>query len=91
LNLLKALQNRRDSRLSKVVGAMLPAFQKRIVRRQPIGQISKPATLPLRVFKALGATLRHLSSNRSKGFELAGFITLPANSTSSGAERLRTY
>jgi hypothetical protein len=50
-----------------VVGAMLPDFQKRIVRWQPICRISKPARLPLAGFQKLfGATLRRLSSKRSK-------------------------
>ncbi len=44
-------------RLSKVVGAVLPAFQKRIVRRQPICQISKPVRLPLAGFQKLSAQL----------------------------------
>jgi hypothetical protein len=35
---------------------------------------------PLQVSKALGATPRKLSSNRSKGFEFAGFKKLSANS-----------
>jgi hypothetical protein len=39
-------------RLSKLVGAMLPAFQKRIVNGKPICRISKPARLPLPVFKS---------------------------------------
>jgi hypothetical protein len=43
LNLLKDFQTGEiaTSRLSKVVGAVLPAFQKRIVRWQPICRISK--------------------------------------------------
>jgi hypothetical protein len=43
--------------LSKVVGAVLPAFQKRIARRQPICQISKPVMLPLTGFQKLSAQL----------------------------------
>jgi hypothetical protein len=35
--------------------------------------------------------LRHLLSNRSKGFELAGIEKISANSKAFGAERLRTY
>jgi hypothetical protein len=46
---------------------------------------------PRQFLKAFGATLRHLSSNRSKGFELAGFKKLSANSKAFGAKRLRTY
>jgi hypothetical protein len=45
---------------------------------------------PCRFSKALGATLRHLLSNRSKGFELAGFEKISANSKAFGAKRLRT-
>jgi hypothetical protein len=44
-------------RLLKVVGAVLPAFQKRIVRRQPICRISKPVKLPLAGFQKLSAQL----------------------------------
>jgi hypothetical protein len=33
--------------LSEVVGAVLPAFQKSIVRRQPIFRISKQVSCPL--------------------------------------------
>ncbi len=59
--------------LLKVEGAMLPAFQKRIVRRQPTYLPDlEPVRLPLAGSQNLGATLRHLLSNRSKGFELAG-------------------
>jgi hypothetical protein len=46
---------------------------------------------PWRFSKPLGATLRHLLSNRSKGFELAGFEKISANSKAFGAKRLRTY
>jgi hypothetical protein len=46
---------------------------------------------PCRFSKALGATLRHLLSNRSKGFEIAGFEKISENSKAFGAERLRTY
>jgi hypothetical protein len=45
---------------------------------------------PCRFSKALGATLRHLLSNRSKRFELAGFEKISANSKAFGAKRLRT-
>jgi hypothetical protein len=63
-----------------VAGTVLSAFQKRIVHRQPT-----------RFLKALSATLRHLSSYRVKGFELAGFEKLSANSKAFGAKQLRTY
>jgi hypothetical protein len=35
---------------------------------------------PCRFSKALGTLLRHMPSNRSKGFELAGFEKFSANS-----------
>jgi hypothetical protein len=77
-------------RLSKVVGAVLPTFQKRIVHREPICQISNPAAAPCRFTKALGANLRHLPPKRRKGFELAGFEKLSTNSNAFGAKWLRT-
>jgi hypothetical protein len=40
--------------------------------------------------KALGTTLRHLPSKRSKGFELADFEKLSSNSKAFGAKWLRT-
>jgi hypothetical protein len=46
---------------------------------------------PCQFSKALDATLRLLSSNRSKGFELTGFKKLSANSKAFGTKRLRTY
>jgi hypothetical protein len=46
---------------------------------------------PCRFSKALSATLRHLLSNRSKGYELAGFEKISANSKAFGAKQLRTY
>jgi hypothetical protein len=46
---------------------------------------------PCRFTKALGATLRHLFSNWSKGFELAGFEKISANLKTFGAKQLRTY
>jgi hypothetical protein len=44
-----------------------------------------------RVSKALGAATRNLLSNRSKGFELAGFKKLSANSKGFRAKRQRIY
>jgi hypothetical protein len=71
---------------------MLPAFQMRIIFRQSHCRISKPARLLLAGFqKLLGTTPRHLSFNRSKGFELTGFKKLLAISKAFGAEVLRTY
>jgi hypothetical protein len=42
-----------------------------------------------RLSKALGAAPRNLLSNRSKGFEIAGFKKLFANSKGIRAKRLR--
>jgi hypothetical protein len=44
-----------------------------------------------RLSKALGAAPRNLLSNRSEGFELAGFKKLLANSKAFRAKRLRNY
>ncbi len=53
--------------------------QKWIVHLQPICRISKLARLTLPVSKALGATLRNLSSNRSNGFEFVCIEKLSTN------------
>jgi hypothetical protein len=78
LNLLKAFRTGAiaTGRLSKVVGAELLAFQKRIVHWQPICRNSKLARLPLAVFQKRSVQLRNLSSNRSKGFEHTSFEKL---------------
>jgi hypothetical protein len=68
---------------------VLHAFQKRIVHWPPICWIKK--LTPHWFSKALGATLSHLFSNRSTGFELAGFEKLSANSKAFGAKQLRTF
>jgi hypothetical protein len=44
-----------------------------------------------RLSKALGAALRNLLSNRCKGFELAAFEKLLANSIAFHTKRLRIY
>jgi hypothetical protein len=44
-----------------------------------------------RLSKALSAATRNLLSNRSKGFELAGFKKLFANSKGFSAKRQRLY
>jgi hypothetical protein len=83
LDLRKAFQNRKDCHWPafKSGGAVLPAFQKRIVHWQLICPILNFIRMPPCHFsKALGATPRHLSSSRSKGIELAGFEKLSANS-----------
>jgi isocitrate dehydrogenase kinase/phosphatase len=72
------------------VGAVLPAFQKRIVHRQSICRISKLARLHLAGFQKLWVQLRDMSSNRRKRFELAGFEKLSANSKAYDAKWLRT-
>ncbi len=46
---------------------------------------------PFRFSKALGATPRHLSSNSSKGFELASFEKLSANSKAFGTKQPRNF
>jgi hypothetical protein len=75
-----------------VVGAVLPAFQKRIVLSATyLPDFETGEVAPRRFSKALGATLRHLLSDRSKGFELAGFEKISANLKALGANRLRTY
>jgi hypothetical protein len=73
------------------VGTVLPAFQKRLLHLKPIW-ISKPGRLPPCWFsKAVGATLRNLCSNRSKGFDLACFEKLQEIQKAFGVEQLRTY
>jgi hypothetical protein len=60
---------------------MQPAFQKRIVHRQPICQVSKPARLPLAGSEKLLEKLREICHpTGAKGFELASFKKLSANS-----------
>jgi hypothetical protein len=53
------------------------------------GRLSKLASWLGPAFKALGIAPRNLLSNRSKGFELAGFKKLFANSKAFRAKRLR--
>jgi hypothetical protein len=76
LNLRKAFENRQDRLLSafKIGELALASFQ-----RIGSGGLSK----------ALGAATRNLLSNRSKGFELAAFKKLFANSKGFRAKRLR--
>jgi hypothetical protein len=79
----KMLPNTRKigpGRLAKV----LPTFQKKILRQ-------KQARMPWQFSKALDVTPRNLSSNRSKGFELAGFEKLSENSKAFSSKQLRTY
>jgi hypothetical protein len=69
LNLLKIFKISEVAigRLSIVLGPMQPAFQKKIVHRQPICQVLKTGEIaPCRLSKALRETPRNLSSNRSK-------------------------
>jgi hypothetical protein len=47
-------------RLSKLVVAVLRAFQKRNVYRQPICRISKPARLPFAGFQKLSVQLQEI-------------------------------
>jgi hypothetical protein len=73
-------------RLSKSVSWLWPAFK--------IGELALAAFQNRRVgsgwlSKALGAALRNQFTKRSKGFELAGFKKLFANSKDFRAKRLR--
>jgi hypothetical protein len=92
--LLKAFYNRRDCHW--------PAFRSggRCVARFSKENCSSATYLPdfktneiapCRFSKALCATLRHLLTNRSKGFELADFENLSAKLKAIGAKRLSTY
>jgi hypothetical protein len=76
--LRKAFENRQDRLLPtfKIGELVLAGFQN---RQAGSGRLSKP----------LGAAPRNLLSNMSKGFELAGFKKLFANSKGFCAKRLR--
>jgi hypothetical protein len=78
LNLRKAFENRQDRLLPafKIGELALASFQN---RRVGAGQLSK----------ALGTAPRNLLSNRSKGFELAHFKKLFANSKGFRTKQLR--
>jgi hypothetical protein len=80
LNLRKPFENRQDSLLPafKIGELALAGFQN---RQNGSGRLSK----------ALGAAKRNLLSNRSKGFELAGFKKLFANSKGFRAKQQRIY
>jgi hypothetical protein len=98
LNLRKAFENRRDRLwlafkigelgsgwLSKSASWLWPAFK--------IGELTLASFQNWRVSsgwlsKALSAVPRNLLSNRSKGFELAGFQKLFTNSKTFRAKRL---
>jgi hypothetical protein len=92
LNFQKAFEIRQDRLLPafKIGELALAAFQNRQVGS---GRLSKPAKWLWPAFKkkALGAATRNLLSNRSKGFELAGFKKLFANSKGFRAKRQRIY
>jgi hypothetical protein len=84
----KILPNTRKigpGRLAKV----LPTFQKKILRQKHICRNQKQARMPWQFSKACDVTLRNLSSNRSKGFELAGFEKLSENSKAFGSKQLQ--
>jgi hypothetical protein len=94
LNLPKTFQNRRDCHWPafKQVSAVLPTFHKRIVHRQPFGQISKLARWSLVSFQNLPLQLQGICHPiMVKGFELKGFEKLSANLKAFGAKQLRTY
>jgi hypothetical protein len=66
----------------------LAAFQN---RRVGSGQLSKPAKWLWPASKALGAATKTLLSNMSKGFELAGYKKLFANSKGFRPKQQRIY
>jgi hypothetical protein len=85
-----------SSRLSKSASWLWPAFKIGELalagfqnRQVGSGLLSKSASWLWPAFKALGAALRNLLSNRSKGFEFAGFKKLFANSKAFRAKQLR--
>jgi hypothetical protein len=83
LNLLKACQNQQDCHWQafKSGGRCAAGFEKENWSSATyLLDFKTSETAPCRFSKALGATLRHLSSNRSKGFELASFVKLSENS-----------
>ncbi len=74
-------------RLSKVAGAVLPAFQKRIVYRIHVEGLKIGEIGSGRLLKAHGAAPRNPLSHRRK-VKLAGFQKLWANYKAFGAIRL---
>jgi hypothetical protein len=93
LNSLKDFENQQDCHWPafKSGGHCVAHFSKENCLSASYFPVFKTGEVaPCRFSKALGATLKHLLSNRSKGFELAGFEKISANSKAFGAERLRT-
>jgi hypothetical protein len=78
LNLQKAFETRQDR--------LLPAFK---IGELALAGFQNQRVGSGRLSKALGAALRNLLSNRSKGVELAGFKKLFANSKGFRAKLLR--
>ncbi len=78
LNLLKAFQNQRDCHwlAFKSGGPYAARFSKEDWSSATYLQDFETGKIASCGSKALGATLSHLSFNRSKGFELAGFKKL---------------
>jgi hypothetical protein len=72
-----------------VEGAVLPAFQKKCSSETYLASLKTGKIDPGRFLKALGAALRNMLSNKSKGFELGGFEKLSANSKAFCAKWLR--
>jgi hypothetical protein len=94
LNLLKAFLNRRDCHWPAFIrgGHCVARFSKENCSSATyLPDFKTGEVAPCQFPKTLGATLRRLLSNRSKGFELAGFEKISANSKACGAKRLRTY
>ncbi len=86
----KALENVKigPGRLSKVAGAALPAFQKRIVESEKYLAVFKIVKLALAVFEKLSAQLPEICHPIGA---LAGFVKLFANSIAFHAKGLRIY
>jgi hypothetical protein len=61
-----------------------PLFKRELFIGNLFARLKTGDTAPCRLSKALYATPRSLSSNRSKGFEFAGFEQLLANSKAFG-------
>jgi hypothetical protein len=101
LNLRKAFENRQDRLLSafKIGEMALAGFQNFVswlwlpfkISELALASIQNRRNGSGRLSKALGAAMRNLLSNRSKGFELAGFKKLFANSKGFGAKWQRIY
>jgi hypothetical protein len=74
-NLLKSFKNRQNEPLLvfKSGGAVMLAFQKRVVLWKHVWRFGKPAQSTLTGFQVFGAASRNLLPDRRGGFELASF------------------